>query len=167
MAYIAKSGGREHRLDVRSERDRLRVHLDGQEFLVDLLRVDSSLYSLLIGGRSFEVDLLEVEDAFMVLVDGQPFLVEIQDEQERRLRAAVGKEMARAAKRTVAAPMPGKVVKLLVKPGDAVKAGDGVIVVEAMKMENELKAPSPGTVKEIRVTEGKPVSAGEVLVVLE
>jgi len=154
-------------LDVRSERDRLRVHLDGQELLVDLLRVDSSLYSLLIGGRSYEVDLLEVEDAFMVLVDGQPFLVEIQDEQERRLRAAVGKEMVRAAKRTVAAPMPGKVVKLLVKPGDAVKAGDGVIVVEAMKMENELKAPAPGTIKEIRVAEGKTVSPGEVLVVIE
>ena len=154
-------------MDVRSERDRLRVHLDGQELLVDLLRVDSSLYSLLIGGRSYEVDLLEVEDAFMVLVDGQPFLVEIQDEQERRLRAAVGKEMVRAAKRTVAAPMPGKVVKLLVKPGDAVKAGDGVIVVEAMKMENELKAPAPGTIKEIRVAEGKAVSAGEVLVVFE
>ena len=154
-------------MDVRSERDRLRVHLDGQELLVDLLRVDSSLYSLLIGGRSYEVDLLEVEDAFMVLVDGQPFLVEIQDEQERRLRAAVGKEMVRAAKRTVAAPMPGKVVKLLVKPGDAVKAGDGVIVVEAMKMENELKAPAPGTIKEIRVAEGKAVSAGEVLVVIE
>jgi len=154
-------------LDVRSERDQLRVHLDGQELLVDLLRVDSSLYSLLIGGRSYEVDLLEVEDAFMVLVDGQPFLVEIQDEQERRLRAAVGKEMVRAAKRTVAAPMPGKVVKLLVKPGDAVKAGDGVIVVEAMKMENELKAPAPGTIKEIRVAEGKAVSPGEVLVVIE
>ena len=154
-------------MDVRSERDRLRVHLDGQELLVDLLRVDSSLYSLLIGGRSYEVDLLEVEDAFMVLVDGQPFLVEIQDEQERRLRAAVGKEMVRAAKRTVAAPMPGKVVKLLVKPGDAVKAGDGVIVVEAMKMENELKAPAPGTIKEIRVAEGKTVSPGEVLVVIE
>ena len=154
-------------MDVRSERDQLRVHLDGQELLVDLLRVDSSLYSLLIGGRSYEVDLLEVEDAFMVLVDGQPFLVEIQDEQERRLRAAVGKEMVRAAKRTVAAPMPGKVVKLLVKPGDAVKAGDGVIVVEAMKMENELKAPAPGTIKEIRVAEGKTVSPGEVLVVIE
>jgi biotin carboxyl carrier protein len=63
--------------------------------------------------------------------------------------------------------MPGKVVKLLVKPGDAVKAGDGVIVVEAMKMENELKAPAPGTVKEIRVAEGKAVAAGEVLVVIE
>jgi biotin carboxyl carrier protein len=167
MAYLAKSGEREHRLDVRSEREGLRVRLDDQEVLVNLLRVDSTLYSLLIGGRSFEVDLLEVEDAFMVLVDGQPFRVEIQDEQERGLRAAAGKETARIAKRTVAAPMPGKVVKLLVKPGDAVKAGDGVIVVEAMKMENELKAPAPGAVKEIRVAEGKAVGAGEVLVVIE
>jgi len=167
MAYIAKSGDREHRLEVRSDRDGLRVRLDDQEILVDLLRVDATLYSLLIGGRSFEVDLLEVEEAFMVLVDGQPFRVEIQDEQERRLRAAVGKEAARAAKRAVTAPMPGKVVKLLVKPGDAVKAGDGVIVVEAMKMENELKAPTPGTVKEIRVAEGKAVTAGDVLVVIE
>jgi biotin carboxyl carrier protein len=167
MGYIAKSGGREHRLDVRSDRDGLRVRLDEQEVRVDLLRVNAALYSLLIGGRSFEVDLLEVEEGFMVLVDGQPFHVEIQDEQERRLRAAVGKEGARAAKRTVAAPMPGKVVKLLVKPGDAVKAGDGVIVVEAMKMENELKASAPGTVKEVRVAEGKAVGAGEVLVVIE
>jgi biotin carboxyl carrier protein len=167
MAYIAKSGGREHRLEVRSDRDGLRVRLDDQEILVDLLRVDATLYSLLIGGRSFEVDLLEVEEAFMVLVDGQPFRVEIQDEQERRLRAAVGKEAARAAKRAVTAPMPGKVVKLLVKPGDAVKTGDGVIVVEAMKMENELKAPAPGTVKEIRAAEGKAVGAGDVLVVIE
>jgi biotin carboxyl carrier protein len=63
--------------------------------------------------------------------------------------------------------MPGKVVRLLVKAGDSVKSGDGIIVVEAMKMENELKAPAPGTVKEIRVAEGKAVSAGEVLVVLE
>jgi biotin carboxyl carrier protein len=167
MAYVAKSGGREHRLEVRSDRDGLRVRLDDQEILVDLLRVDATLYSLLIGGRSFEVDLLEVEEAFMVLVDGQPFRVEIQDEQERRLRAAVGKEAARAAKRAVTAPMPGKVVKLLVKPGDAVKTGDGVIVVEAMKMENELKAPAPGTVKEIRAAEGKAVGAGDVLVVIE
>ena len=167
MAYIASSGGGEHRLDVRQDREGIRVHLDDREFLVDLLQVDPGLYSLLIGGRSFEIDLLELQDALMVLVDGQPFRVEIQDEQERRLRAAAGKGEAKAGKRVVAAPMPGKVVKLLVRPGDAVKAGDGVIVVEAMKMENELKAPVAGMVKEIRVEEGKAVSGGDVLVVIE
>ncbi len=167
MTYIAASGGREHRLDVRQDRDGLRVRLDDREFLVDLLRVDPALYSLLIAGRSYEIDLLDMEDAFMVLVDGQPFRVEIQDEQQRRLQGAAAKGEARAGKRVVTAPMPGKVVKLLVRPGDPVKAGDGVIVVEAMKMENELKAPTAGTVKEVRVEEGKAVSGGEALVVIE
>ncbi len=167
MAYIATSGGREHRLDVRQDRDGLRVRLDDREFLVDLLRVDPALYSLLIGGRSYEIDVLETEEALVVLVDGQPFQVEIQDEQQRRLRAAAGKGETKTGKRIVTAPMPGKVVKLLVKPGDAVQPGDGVVVVEAMKMENELKASTAGTVKEIRVEEGKAVSGGEVLVVIE
>jgi glutaconyl-CoA decarboxylase len=63
--------------------------------------------------------------------------------------------------------MPGKVVRLLVRSGDAVRPGDGLIVVEAMKMENELKAPAAGTVKEVRVEEGKAVSGGDVLLVLE
>ncbi len=167
MAYFATSGGREHRLDVRQAGEGIHVRLDDREFLVDLLRVNSALYSLLIDGRSYEIEVPDGGEAFVVLVNGQPFQVEIQDEQERRLRAAVGKGEARAAKRVVTAPMPGKVVRLLVKPGDAVSPGDGVIVVEAMKMENELKAPTAGTIKEIRVEEGKPVSGGDVLVVIE
>jgi biotin carboxyl carrier protein len=167
MPYLASSGGREHRLDVRRVREGVAVRLDDREFLVDLLRVNTGLYSLIIDGRSFEIDVLETEGAHVVLVNGQPFRVEIQDEQERRLRAAAGKGEARVGKRVVTAPMPGKVVKLLVKPGDAVSPGDGVIVVEAMKMENELKAPAAGTVREIRVEEGRAVGGGDVLVVIE
>lgn len=167
MGYIASSKDQEHRLDVRQDREGFRVRLDDRELAVDLLRVKASLYSLLMGGRSYEIDVLETDDAYTVLVDGQPFRVEIQDEQQKRLRAAVGKGEVKPGKRTVAAPMPGKVVKLLVKVGDSVHAGAGVIVVEAMKMENELKAPTAGTVKEIRVEEGKAVNGGEVLVVIE
>jgi biotin carboxyl carrier protein len=167
MVYFACSGGRDHRLDVRQDTDGLRVRLDDREFHVDFLQVDPGLYSLLIGGRSYEIDLLEVDEALMVLVDGQPFRVEIQEERERRLRAAAGKGEVKAGKRVVTAPMPGKVVRLLVRPGDAVQPGDGIIVVEAMKMENELKAPAAGTVKEIRVEEGRAVGGGDVLVVIE
>jgi biotin carboxyl carrier protein len=167
VPYFACSGGRDHRLDVRHVKDGLHVRLDDREFRVNFLQVDPGLYSLLIEGRSYEVDLLKVEDALMVLVDGQPFRVEIQEERERRLRAAVGKGESKAGKRVVTAPMPGKVVRLLVRAGDAVRPGDGLIVVEAMKMENELKAPAAGTVKEVRVAEGKAVSGGDVLLVLE
>jgi biotin carboxyl carrier protein len=167
MTYFASSGGRDHRLDVRQGKDGLHVRLDDREFHVDFLQVDPGLYSLLIGGRSYEIDLLGMEDALMVLVDGQPFRVEIQEEQERRLRAAAGKGEVKAGKRAVTAPMPGKVVRLLVRPGDAVRPGDGLIVMEAMKMENELKASAGGTVKEVRVEEGKAVNGGDVLVVIE
>jgi len=167
MSYFAHSGGKDHRLDVRQVTDGHRVRLDDREFRVDFLQVDPGLYSLLIGGRSYEVDLLKVEDALMVLVNGQPFRVEIQDERERRLRAAARKGELQTGKRTVAAPMPGRVVRLLVRPGDAVRLGEGLVVVEAMKMENELKAPVAGTVKEIRVEEGRAVRGGEALVVIE
>ncbi len=167
MSYFACSGGSDHRLDVWQGKDGLHVRLDDRELHVNFLQVDPGLYSLLIEGRSYEIDLLKVEDALMVLVDGQPFRVEIQEERERRLRVAVGKGEIKGGKRTVAAPMPGKVVRLLVRPGDAVRPGDGLVVVEAMKMENELKAPAAGTVKEIRVEEGKAVSGGDVLLVIE
>jgi len=167
MTYFAHSGGQDHRVEVRHEKDGCHVRLDNREFQVDFLQVDPGLYSLLIGGRSYEIDLLKVEDAVMVLVNGQPFRVEIQEERERRLGAAAGKGEVRAGRRTITAPMPGKVARLLVRPGDAVRAGDGIIVVEAMKMENELKAPASGTVREVRVAEGKPVSGGDVLVVIE
>jgi len=167
MAYFAHSGGQDHRVEIRHEKGCYYVRLDDREFQVDFLQVDPGLYSLLIGGRSYEIDLLKVEDAVMVLVNGQPFRVEIQEERERRLRAASGKGDARAGRRTVTAPMPGKVTRLLVRQGDTVRAGDGIVVVEAMKMENELKAPVSGTVREVRVAEGKPVSGGDVLVVIE
>ena len=167
MTYFARSGGRDHRLDVRQGKDGFHVRLDDREFNVDFLQVDPGLYSLLIGGRSYEIDLLGMEDALMVLVDGQPFRVEIQEEHQRRLRAAAGKGEVKAGKRTVTAPMPGKVVRLLVRPGDAVRPGDGIIVMEAMKMENELKASAGGTVKDVRVEEGNAVNGGDVLVVIE
>jgi biotin carboxyl carrier protein len=167
MTYFAHSGGGDHRLDVWQGKDGLRVRLDDRELHVNFLQVDPGLYSLLIEGRSYEIDLLKLEDALMVLVNGQPFRVEIQEERERRLRVAVGKAEIKAGKRAVVAPMPGKVVRLLVRAGDAVRPGDGLIVVEAMKMENELKAPAAGTVKEIRVEEGKAVSGGDVLLVIE
>ena len=167
VTYLARSGGRDCRLEVLQDMAGFRVRLDDREFPVDFLQVDPGLYSLLIDSRSYEVDLLELEDAMMVLVNGQPFRVEIQDERARRLQAAGGTGHAKAGKRLITAPMPGKVVRLLVRLGDPVQAGDGIVVVEAMKMENELKAPTAGTVTEIRVQEGRAVGGGEVLVVVE
>jgi biotin carboxyl carrier protein len=167
MGYLASSGGREHRLEVRAGAGEIRVRLDDREIVADLLRVHAGLYSLLIGGRSYEIDVLEIPEALVVLVNGQPFRVEIQDEGARRLQAAVGRGAGQGGRRTVTAPIPGRIARILVRPGDTVQAGAGLVVLEAMKMENELRAPAAGTVRETRVAAGQTVAAGDVLVVLE
>jgi biotin carboxyl carrier protein len=166
MAYIASSRGQTHRVEVRQERDRLGVCLDGRDFPADVLRIAPHHYSMLLDGRHYEIDVLEMEEASVVLVNGQPFRVDIRRERERRGRPQRGKGEEQANQQWVIAPMPGKVVKLLVQSGDAVQEGDGVVVVEAMKMENELKAPAAGTIAEIRTQEGKAVNGGDVLVVI-
>ena len=115
--------------------------------------------------RSYEIAFSpSAEGRLTVHVDGAP--VEVSIDQIRRAGAAAAHAAGDGPQR-VTAPMPGKIVKLLVKPGDKVQARQGVIVVEAMKMENELRARAAGTVSEVRVAEGTSVEAGAILVVLE
>ncbi len=165
--YVATWRGQETPIRVSTGAGRTQVHLGSRTIEVDILGTGNDVYSLLLAGRSYEVDILPLEDGLTVLVQGEPYHLTIQDERTARLRAATGKGKAQAGKRTVTSPMPGKVVKHLVKVGDTVEAGQGVIVVEAMKMENELKAAGPGTVREIRAPEGAVVAAGAPLVVIE
>ncbi|MFQ6019346.1 MAG: biotin/lipoyl-containing protein [Dehalococcoidia bacterium] len=166
MSYLATLGDQEFRVEVRADGGGVLVRLGDREIPVDVLSVGAGLYSLLIEGSSYEVDILEGEEALIVLVRGQAFPVAIQDERKRRLQAA-DKGDTRGGRWTITAPMTGKVVRHLVQAGEAVQAGDGVTVLEAMKMENELKAPVAGTVKEIRVTEGAVVNSGDVVAVIE
>jgi len=115
--------------------------------------------------RSYEIAFSpSAEGVLTVHVDGAP--VEVSINQMRRAGAAAA-HSADGGPQRMTAPMPGKIVKLLVKPGDKVQARQGVIVVEAMKMENELRALAAGTVSEVRVTEGTSVEAGAILVILE
>ena len=166
-SYLATWRGQEVPIRVSTLGDRYLVHLGSESVEVDILAAGNDLFSLLLGGRSYEVDVLPIEEGLTVLVRGEPYHLRIQDERTARLRAAVGRGKAPTGKRTVTSPMPGKVVKHLVKVGDAVQAGQGVIVVEAMKMENELKAPGSGTVREIRAPEGSLVTGGAPLVIIE
>ncbi len=166
MAYIATSGGQRHRVEVHEEHGLFRVRLDDRVLPVDVLPVGPRHYSLLVDGRCYEIDILPLDEGTVVLVNGQPFRVEVQTDHPPGGKAAKERPEAEAGEHAVIAPMPGKVVKLLVTPGATVEAGEGVVVIEAMKMENELKAPVAGTIAEIRTEEGKTVNGGDVLVVL-
>jgi acetyl/propionyl-CoA carboxylase alpha subunit len=133
-------------------------------------QTQAGAYSVLVpektGSRSFEVILGASNEGTgnEILVNGRVLSVEIFDPRGMRGRRAAGTALGR---QDIAAPMPGKVVRVLVAPGDAVEAGQGLIVVEAMKMQNEMKSPKEGRVAEVRATTGATVSAGQVLVVIE
>jgi biotin carboxyl carrier protein len=122
------------------------------------------VYSVLMDSRSYEARVEETPGGLVVVIDGFRFEVDVRD--PRRFSRKLSGRGAEGIQ-TLAAPMPGKVVRVLVAPGDAVEAGQGVVVVEAMKMQNEMKAPRAGRVLSVAVKEGATVSAGDVLVTIE
>jgi biotin carboxyl carrier protein len=142
----------------------LEVRVDGQSVAVDARLPRSGSGSLLLDGVSYTVDLGEGPDDTDVVVNGEMFRVQIQDRSGRR-RGVAAKRGAVAGERLVA-PMPGKVVAVLVEVGQTVEPGAGLVVLEAMKMENEFRASGPGVVAEVYVAAGQAVNAGDLLVVI-
>jgi biotin carboxyl carrier protein len=138
----------------------------GERHDVDAVTLDHGAVSLLIDGRSYDVELDEVGDEVQVLVEGQLLVVDVADERTLRLRAGAA-GFTVTGKATLTAPMPGKVVRVLVAPGATVTEGQGLLVVEAMKMENELKSPKAGTVVEVFAKEGSAVEANAKLLTVE
>ncbi len=163
MAYSIQLGDQIHRVEVVQETDRLEVVIDQERFPIDVTLTAPRVYSLLINGRSYEIDVQDLGDQHQVHVDGRAFVVQVVDEKRRRAGGAAAFE----GENLISAVMPGKVVRLLVQVGDAVKKGQGIIVIEAMKMENELKAPCDGEVKQILAEEGQAVKARDGLVLIE
>jgi biotin carboxyl carrier protein len=119
------------------------------------------IFSILIDGRGYQATVLAPGT---IQVNGRIFSVEIFDPRELRRRSSAG---ASEGRQNILSPMPGKVVRLLVSPGDTVEVGQGLIVVEAMKMQNEMKSPKSGAVVEIKTKEGATVAAGQILIVIE
>ena len=125
---------------------------------------EPGVYSLLMDGRVYDARIEEHPDYLVVVIDGYRFELDVRDPR-RWSRKSAGR--GAGGIQTVTAPMPGKVVRVLVAPGDAVEPGQGLIVVEAMKMQNEMKASRSGKVRSVPVAEGATVTAGDVLATIE
>jgi biotin carboxyl carrier protein len=167
--YQARLGDRAHEVAVEVLGEhRYRVHIDGRVLEVDARPTEGGALSLLLGTDAFEVDsdALPGNGGVRVDVRGERYEIEILDGRQRRQRRAGGGGNV-VSEGSVIAPMPGKVVKLFVGPGDRVRAGQGIIVIEAMKMENELRAVRDGVVREVRVRVGQAVEIRETLVVID
>ena len=142
------------------------LRMRGTSHTVDARVLEHGAVSLLVDGRSYDVELDESGDEVRVLVGFELLTVDVADERAVRLRAGAA-GFSVSGKVLITAPMPGKVVRVLVAPGAQVLEGEGVVVVEAMKMENELKSPKAGTVVEVFAKEGSAVEANAKLLTVE
>ena len=146
------------------EPSRLTATIDGRRVEADAVQISPGVYSILLDGRSFEVRVLAAADGLLLHTAGREFRVEIVD--PRSWRRGRGGRIDLAGRQQVFAPMAGKIVRVLVAPGQHVEAGQGLFVVEAMKMQNEVPSPKTGTVERLLAEEGRAVDAGEVLAVV-
>jgi biotin carboxyl carrier protein len=166
MGYVAILGGEQVQVDVfRNPDGDLVVKVEDREHIVDARWTQSDLLSLIIDGRSYQVDIHSEKDSHQVLVEGEHFDFELFDERKALLKSAAG--LGVEGVQEIRTSMPGKIVKVLVAEGDEVQEGDGLVIVEAMKMENEMKSPKAGVVTKLGVGEGDTVEAGALLVVVE
>jgi biotin carboxyl carrier protein len=176
MKLIANLNGTDHVVTVdpiKSEANLYSITLDGREYQVDAHTMLSEIVTTIIDGKSYDIDIEQqdisnaLDGRLGVRVRGRVVHLEMLDERHRKMRDARAVRFSEAGLARICSPMPGKVLRVLVSAGDVVTQGQGLVVVEAMKMENELKSPKSGLVKEVRVCPGESVEGGVLLLTIE
>jgi biotin carboxyl carrier protein len=155
--------GAEKEIDIATLSPECRFRLDGLERLASVRLVEPGVYSILLDGRVYDARVDRAGERLVVQVAGDRFEVEVRDPRSWSRRSV----LASQGLATLSAPMPGKVVRVLVAEGEMVEAGQGLVVVEAMKMQNEIKAPRSGRVISLAVRVGATVAAGDPLATIE
>ena len=161
MKYITTIEDKQFTVEIIDEKH---VSVDGKVYEIDFESVSGQpVYSLIVDGRSHESYIYQGEENWQVLLRGRLYPVTVEDEREMRLRAAAGGRVAETGEFHLRAPMPGLVVTVTVTEGQEVKKGEVLLILESMKMQNELKAPRDGTIGRIRVQPGESVEQRQTL----
>jgi biotin carboxyl carrier protein len=167
MQYHATIDGIEHDLAIEELADAggFEVNLGGKKIKADLRQAGPTSFSIIVGNRSFDLDVIRQGDDFVISSRAGVTRLTMEDARRRLMNSRGSREVS--GKVQMRAMMPGRVLSVAVKAGDQVEAQQGVLVIEAMKMENELKSPKAGKVVEVKVAAGQTVEKGELLIVIE
>ena len=161
MKYVTTIGEHEYIIEILDEGH---ILLDGTPYEVDFDSVSGQpVYSLLLDGQSYESYVYASEEGWQVLLHGMLYPALVEDEREKRLRAALGRDIAERGEFHLRAPMPGLVIAVLVDDGQSVEKGDVLVILESMKMQNELRSSRPGKVARLRVKAGDSVEQRQTL----
>lgn len=161
MNYVTTVDGKEFEIEIVDER---RIRIGDRLLEVDFESVSGQpVFSLILDGKSYESFVYQGDEDWEVLLRGRQYQVNVEDEREKRLRAAAGGGVAEGGEFHLKAPMPGLVVAIPVTEGQEIKKGQVLLILESMKMQNELKAPRDGLVDRIRVKAGESVEQKQTL----
>lgn len=166
MIYEVSIDGTPHKVELERRGDQWRCQVDGHAYELDAAFTARDVLSILVGGKAYEVKReYSLTGETHVIIGSERFEAEVRDPRSlrsRRAAAGVGE-----GPQKIAAPMPGKVVRIMAPEKTEVEAGQGILVMEAMKMQNEIKSPKKGVVTKIAVAEGANVNAGDVMAIVE
>jgi biotin carboxyl carrier protein len=165
MKYVTTIDDREFEIEVVDERH---IRIGDRLLQVDFESVSGQpVFSLLLDGKSYESFVYQGDEDWQVLLRGRQYQVNVEDEREKRLKAAAGGGVAEGGEFHLKAPMPGLVVSVLVEEGQEIQKGQVMLILESMKMQNELKAPRDGIMGRIRVKAGESVEQKQTLLSLQ
>ena len=161
MKYVVTTGEREILVEIINDQQ---VEVDGVPYDIDFEEVsENTVYSLLANHQSYDALVYEGDEGWQVLLLGSQYIFQVEDEREKRLRASLGGGIAENVDFHLKAPMPGLIVDLPVSDGQDVDKGDVLVILESMKMQNELKSPRSGKVSRVRVKPGDSVEQRDTL----
>jgi biotin carboxyl carrier protein len=161
MRYITKVNEQEYLVEIVDERH---ASVNGVIYAVDFTPVsEGSVYSLIVDGKSYDAHVYLGEETWQVLLHGVLYSAYVEDEREKRLRASLGGGLAEHQEYHLKAPMPGLVIAVPVSEGQSIAKGDILLVLESMKMQNELKSPRSGVITRLRVQTGDRVEQKQTL----
>lgn len=168
MKYFATSSDKEYVIEVQNSDGRLSVRLGEKPVEIDLSQIaDGHIFSMLRDGKSYQLFVERNARGYDVTVNGRKHVVELEDEKSRRVRKVIKADAQSQGQVELKSPMPGLIVKVHVEEGQKVARNDSLLIIEAMKMENEIRATSPGTVKEILAKDGDSVDKDTSLMIIE
>ena len=168
MAYVVSDGNHTlkveaSRLEVRPHDELFQIEIDGEKKIISISRISPAHLSIIVDGRSFNVEVEHFEKDYQVSTRGEGYNFSVIDERE----VTISSELPDSGEKVIKAPMPGLVVEIVVSEGDQVKAGDTLLVLEAMKMQNEITAPASGIILSVLVKPNDKVNSGDDLLVLD
>jgi len=166
MTYDVVVDGKTHQLELTHSDQTWHCKIDGQEMDVDAALTARDVLSILVGGKAYEIKReRSLQGELHMVIGSARYAVDVQDPRSLRTRRAVAG--GEAGPQRLKAPMPGKVVRINVQEKEEVTAGQSILVMEAMKMQNEMKSPKDGKVQKIQTAEGSVVNAGDTLAIIE